>query len=78
MREAFVLRASQAAGLLHLRPVSALGGAILEGLLSKRERQANIGSLRVAEALDDTILAVAYVVQQCRQTKAALTDASHG
>jgi hypothetical protein len=51
---------------------------ILRGLLAKRERQAESGSLRVAESLDDTILAAAWVVQKCREKQAALEDAVNG
>jgi hypothetical protein len=41
-------------------------GAILESLLSRREKMATEGSLIVAQSLDDTILACAEVVRQCQ------------
>ena len=50
--------------------------SVLECLLARREKQAETGSLRVAESLDDTILAVAWVVQRCRIQKAVTQEAS--
>lgn len=52
--------------------------AVLNCMLSRRQRQAEQGSLRVAESLDDTVLAVAWVVHQCRDKKAALQGGPNG
>ena len=52
--------------------------AVLDGLLAKRERQAQCGSLRVAEALDDTIMAVAEVVRLCREAVQSSGRLAHG
>lgn len=49
--------------------------AVLDELLSKREHQMNTCDSRVASILDRTILAVAQVVQLCRQQRGGISNA---
>jgi hypothetical protein len=51
---------------------------ILDGLLNRRRRMATDGSPIVAATLDDTIVACAEVVRQCRIRAASLEDDSNG
>ncbi len=52
--------------------------ALLESLLRRRERVASKGSLRVAAANDQAILAVAEVVEKCHEMRSALKASSDG